>query len=121
MSEPLFTGFPKDLNDFFTELEVNNNRDWFADNKERYLQNVAQPALDFITAMEKPLKKISPHFTAVAKRSGGSLMRIYRDTRFSKNKTPYKNNLGIHFRHESGKDVHAPGFYFHYSLDESFI
>ena len=121
MPEQSFHGFPKDLHKFFAELEDNNNRDWFADNKERYLDNVAQPALEFITAMEKPLKKLSPHFTAVPKRSGGSLMRIYRDTRFSKNKTPYKTNLGIHFRHEAGKDVHAPGFYFHYSLDESFI
>ena len=48
-------------------------------------------------------------------------MRIYRDTRFSKNKQPYKTNLGIQFRHEMGKDVHAPGFYFHYSANDKFI
>lgn len=48
-------------------------------------------------------------------------MRIYRDTRFSKNKLPYKTNLGIQFRHEMGKDVHAPGFYFHYSPQEVFL
>lgn len=116
-----FTGFPKDIFDFYAELEDNNNRAWFTENKQRYLSNVAEPALDFITAMEKPLKKISPHFLAVPKRSGGSLMRIYRDIRFSKNKLPYKTNLGIHFRHEFGKDVHAPGFYFHFSLDEVFV
>jgi uncharacterized protein (TIGR02453 family) len=66
-------------------------------------------------------KKVSPCFTAIAKRSGGSLLRIYRDTRFSKNKTPYKTNLGIHFRHEVGKDVHAPGFYLHFDLEQVFL
>jgi len=118
MSGPPFRGFPKGLCGFFDELVDNNNRDWFAENKPRYLRDVVDPGLDFIRAMEKPLKKISPYFVAVPKRSGGSMMRIYRDTRFSKNKTPYKTNLGIHFRHEAGKDVHAPGFYFHVEPDQ---
>jgi uncharacterized protein (TIGR02453 family) len=52
---------------------------------------------------------------------GGSLMRVYRDTRFSKNKTPYKTNIGIQFRHEQAKDVHAPGFYLHIDPDEVFL
>jgi uncharacterized protein (TIGR02453 family) len=59
------------------------------------------------------IRKISPHFLAVAKVSGGSLMRIYRDTRFAHDKSPYKTNIGIQFRHERGRDVHAPGFYVH--------
>ena len=45
--------------------------------------------------------------------NGGSLFRIYRDTRFSRDKTPYKTNAGAHFRHAAGKDAHAPGFYLH--------
>ncbi len=48
-------------------------------------------------------------------------MRIHRDVRFGKDKTPYKTNVGIHFRHEVGKDVHAPGFYLHIALDECFL
>ena len=48
-------------------------------------------------------------------------MRIYRDTRFAKDKTPYKTNIGIQFRHELGKDVHAPGFYLHIDPDQVFI
>jgi len=88
MSQHSFSGFPKSLGAFFDELVDNNNRDWFAENKQRYLDDVVAPSLDFIRAMEKPLKKISPHFVAVPKRSGGSMLRIYRDTRFSKNKTP---------------------------------
>lgn len=117
-----FNGFPREMIDFYKELKENNNRDWFNANKDRYLACVAEPALDFIRAMESPIKKkVSPCFMAIPKRSGGSLLRIYRDTRFSKNKTPYKTNLGIHFRHEVGKDVHAPGFYFHFDLDDVFI
>lgn len=117
-----FPGFPREMVDFYRELRQNNERDWFNANKDRYLACVAEPALEFIRAIEGPLqKKVSPCFTAIAKRSGGSLIRIYRDTRFSKNKTPYKTNLGIHFRHEVGKDVHAPGFYLHFDLDQVFL
>ena len=116
-----FSGFPSGFFKFYKELSKNNERDWFNANKDRYLDDVVDPALDFIAAMEPKLKKVSPHFLAIAKRSRGSLMRIYRDTRFSKNKVPYKTNLGIQFRHEMGKDVHAPGFYFHYSPNETFL
>ncbi len=48
-------------------------------------------------------------------------MRVYRDTRFSRDKTPYKTNIGIQFRHRLGKDVHAPGFYVHIASDECFF
>jgi uncharacterized protein (TIGR02453 family) len=116
-----FNGFPPGFFRFYKELAKNNERDWFNANKERYLSDVVDPSLDFIAAVEPKLKKVSPHFLAIPKRSRGSLMRIYRDTRFSKNKMPYKTNLGINFRHEMGKDVHAPGFYFHYSPKEVFL
>ena len=67
----------------------------------------------FIRAFQPRLKRISPHFVASDKRVGGSLMRVYRDTRFVKDGEPYKTNVGIQFRHEQGRDVHAPGFYVH--------
>ena len=117
----MFTGFTPELFKFFEQLTKNNNREWFAKNKSRYEDVVLFPAMEFVKAMDKPLKKVSPHFLAVPKRSGGSIMRIYRDTRFSKNKTPYKTNLGIHFRHEAGKDVHAPGYYFHVDKQDIFV
>ena len=116
-----FNGFSKDLVKFLKALEKNNNREWFAENKQRYESDVREPALEFITAMQTPFKKVSPYFNVIPKRSGGSLMRIYRDIRFAKDKTPYKTNVGIHFRHEFGKDVHAPGFYFHIDSKEVFI
>jgi uncharacterized protein (TIGR02453 family) len=117
----MFEGFPKDSIKFLKQLSKNNNREWFAEHKSRYEEVVLGPALELVADMEKPLRKISPHFLAVPKRSGGSLMRIYRDTRFSKDKTPYKTNLGVHFRHEAGKDVHAPGFYFHIDTKSIFV
>ena len=116
-----FNGFPKDFFTFFNELEENNNRDWFTENKSRYEDNVAGPCLDFIESFAAPLKSISPHFNAIPKKVGGSMFRIYRDTRFSKDKTPYKTNAGLHFRHALGKNAHAPGFYFHLSPDEVFV
>jgi uncharacterized protein (TIGR02453 family) len=117
----MFEGFTPETIKFFRQLSRNNNRDWFAKNKTKYENVVLNPALALVTDMQGPLKKISPHFTAIPRRSGGSLMRIYRDTRFSKDKTPYKTNLGIQFRHEAGKDVHAPGFYFHIDKDQIFV
>ena len=100
---------------FLEDLTRNNDREWFLENKSRYEAEVLEPAMAFIRAFQPRLKEISPFFVASDKRVGGSLMRIYRDTRFSKDKTPYKTNVGIQFRHEFGKDVHAPGFYVHIS------
>lgn len=116
-----FQGFPGGLLPFLEELSANNNRDWFAVNKPRYEELVSNPALDFIGAMSAPLAKLSTRFEAIPKRSGGSLMRVYRDTRFSKDKTPYKTNVGIQFRHVLGKDIHAPGFYVHIEPHDVFI
>jgi uncharacterized protein (TIGR02453 family) len=106
---------------FLTELEANNERPWFQANKARYEHAVVAPALAFIAAMAPQLERISKHFLAVPKRTGGSLMRIYRDTRFAYNKTPYKTNVGIQFRHELGRDVHTPGFYVHIEPDGCFL
>jgi uncharacterized protein (TIGR02453 family) len=106
---------------FLEQLAANNNRDWFKEHKSRYEQDVLDVALRFIQSMQDPLAEIAPHFVASPMRVGGSLMRVYRDTRFSKNKTPYKTNIGIQFRHEQAKDVHAPGYYVHIAPDQVFV
>ena len=106
---------------FLKELDNNNEREWFHDNKKRYEDLIRTPALNFIDDMENDLNNISPHFLAVAKKVGGSLMRVHRDVRFSKDKSPYKTNIGIQFRHEMGRDVHAPGFYLHVEPGDCFI
>lgn len=98
---------------FVRDLRANNNRQWFEANRERYEQDVLEPAFEFIEGFAPHLRKISPHFVASARRSGGSLFRIHRDVRFSKDKSPYKTHVGIQFRHKEAKDVHAPGFYLH--------
>jgi len=107
--------------DFLDELAANNTRDWFEANRQRYEEEVRTPALAFIEAMAPQLAIIAPHFRADARKMGGSLMRVYRDTRFARDKTPYKTNIGIQFRHEAGRDVHAPGYYVHVSLHEVFL
>lgn len=118
---PRYAGFQESTIRFLRELQRNNNREWFQANKARYEEQVLDVALRFIQSMQVPLAKIAPHFVAVPTRVGGSLMRVYRDTRFSKNKLPYKTNIGIQFRHEQAKDVHAPGYYVHIEPDEVFL
>jgi uncharacterized protein (TIGR02453 family) len=106
---------------FLEELSANNRRDWFQENKHRYEEHVLDVALRFIQSMQSPLARIAPSFEAVPTRVGGSLMRVYRDTRFAKDKTPYKTNIGIQFRHEQAKDVHSPGYYLHIEPSRVFI
>lgn len=113
--------FKKSTARFLRELEKNNNREWFELNKQRYEDDVREPALAYIEAMAPHLAKISDCFVASPKKIGGSLMRVYRDMRFSKDKTPYKTNIGIQFRHKAGKDVHAPGFYMHIEPSQVFV
>lgn len=121
MASARYAGFKPETIKFLRDLKKNNNRDWFAENKPRYEEQVLDVALNFIQSMHDPLKEMAPHFTAVPKRMGGSLMRVYRDTRFSKNKLPYKTNIGIQFRHEQAKNAHSPGFYVHIDPDEVFL
>lgn len=116
-----FAGFPEDFFRFFEELKQNNNRAWFTDNKPRYQASVVETIGDFIVAMAPRLRDISPHYVADPRPHGGSMFRIYRDTRFSKDKTPYKTHAGVQFRHEVGKDAHAPGFYVHLDPDGLFF
>lgn len=121
MATARYASFKPETIKFLRELKKNNNREWFGDNKPRYEEDVLDVALNFIQSMHDPLQHFAPHFTAIPKRMGGSLMRVYRDTRFSKNKAPYKTNIGIQFRHEQAKDVHAPGYYVHIDPDEVFL
>lgn len=110
-----------ELFEFLDELSLNNDREWFKDNKSRYESCVREPALEFIEQLIRPLSRSAPMLRVVAKRSGGSLMRIHRDTRFSKDKTPYKTNVGISLRHDADGDIHAPGVYVHLACDECFV
>jgi uncharacterized protein (TIGR02453 family) len=105
--------FTAELFAFLRELADDNDRDWFVANKARFEQHVREPLLQFIGDFAPKLEKISDHMVADPRKQGGSMFRINRDIRFSKDKRPYKENVGAHFRHEAGKDAHAPGFYLH--------
>ncbi|MCU0645018.1 MAG: DUF2461 domain-containing protein [bacterium] len=108
------------LFNFLRELKQYNDKAWFEENKQRYESVVREPLLKFIADFAPYLAKVSPHYEADPRKVGGSLFRIYRDIRFSPDKTPYKTHAGIQFRHESGKDVHAPGFYLHFEPENVF-
>jgi len=96
---------------FLKELKQNNDRDWFKANKRRYETDVKEPCQALIDALEDELD--GPY--------EGSLFRIYRDTRFSADKSPYKTHAGVHFRHRAGKDAHAPGYYLHLEPGQVFF
>ncbi|MDD9967620.1 MAG: TIGR02453 family protein [Myxococcales bacterium] len=116
-----FTNYSRSSVKFLAELTENNDREWFKANQGRYERVVREPTLAFIRAMAPRLRKLSRQVVASDRKVGGSMMRPQRDTRFATDKTPYKTNVGVQFRHEAGKDVHAPGLYIHFDPGELFI
>jgi uncharacterized protein (TIGR02453 family) len=111
--------FSPELFRFLARLKRNNNREWFLAHKPEYDSCAHQAAIQFITDFAAPLYRITPYLVADPRSSRGSLFRIYRDTRFSSDKRPYKTNIAMRFSHR-GKDVHSPGFYLHLQPGESF-
>ncbi len=112
--------FTRELFRFLRELAGNNTRDWFAANRERYESAVREPCLRFISDFGPPLRGISRELVADPRPSGGSLFRIHRDTRFSRDKSPYKTHAGMYFPLRGGKNVQTPGFYLHLEPSSSF-
>ena len=97
---------------FLVELRVHNDREWFLKNKSRYENAVRDPFLRLIADLTPALKKIPPGFIADPRPVGGSMMRIYRDIRFSRDKSPYKNSVAAHFGPAAGKAA-TPALYLH--------
>ena len=113
--------FERALFQFLRDLAAHNDRTWFAANKQRYEDHVKAPFLRFIEAFGPKLHKISPRFVADPAPTGGSFFRIYRDTRFSADKSPYKTAASAHFTHVgAGEGHHVPGFYLHLAPEEVF-
>jgi uncharacterized protein (TIGR02453 family) len=117
MAEPYFTNATFR---FQRDLARNNNRAWFAANRQRYEDVLRQPFLRLIADMQAPLAKISAHYRADPRPQGGSLFRIHRDTRFRSDKTPYKTWAGARFAHERRREVEAPSFYLHVQPGDCF-
>lgn len=111
--------FTPELFRFLARLKRNNDREWFLRHKDEYESSVKQPALRFIEDFAIPLRDFSPYLVADSRPSRGSLFRIYRDTRFSNDKRPYKTHVAMKFSHR-GKDVHSPGFYLHLEANGCF-
>ncbi len=107
-----FRGFPRECVTFYTELARNNNKEWFLEHKSEFERYVMETARDFVYDMGNLLKEISPGIVADP-RLDRSIFRHYRDTRFSKDKSPYKTHLGIFFWEGNRVKMDCPGYYFH--------
>jgi uncharacterized protein (TIGR02453 family) len=112
--------FTPELFKFLRELKQNNNRPWFRANKERYEKTVRNPFLDFIGELGPPMRRISPRIWVDSSPTGGSMFRIYRDARFSRDKSPYKTHVSARFPLSQNRDVHSPGYYLHLEPGEVF-
>lgn len=99
--------------EFFRELADNNNREWFEANKKRFENSVKQP-LEALSAVLLPeMQRLDPAINLDPRKA---LFRIYRDTRFSEDKTPYKTNAGLSISSKKN-DFSRPGLYFHLDGD----
>ena len=105
--------FTPDFFTFLNELREHNERTWFESNRARFEQLVRTPFLRFIADLNAPLRRISPYLIADPRPVGGSMMRIHRDIRFSRDKSPYKDFVAAHFEHTKGEDGATPAFYLH--------
>lgn len=106
-----FNGFSPETFHFLMELEFNNNKPWFEENKQRYLQNVVEPFKLLVKDLSNFMLAIDSGFETRAE-IGKTISRIYRDVRFSKDKTPYKNSVWVTFRRVGRDWVFDPCFFF---------
>lgn len=118
-AEPHFT---HELFDFLFDLDIHNEKAWFDTNRERFETHVRGPMLRFIADAGAPLhRRVSRHVVADARKQGGSMFRINRNRMFNREAPPYKTWAAAQFRHEAGKDVHAPGLYVHLEPGNCFL
>ncbi|MCC6995706.1 MAG: DUF2461 domain-containing protein [Deltaproteobacteria bacterium] len=113
--------FTPDLFGFLKDLRKHNDRDWFNANKARYERSARDPLLRFIAELGPGLAKLSAHFVADPRPAGGSMLRIHRDVRFSKDKSPYKTALMAHFGHDQGEEGATPALYLRLTPGDSAV
>lgn len=104
-----FPGFPPEARTFFEELERNNNREWFQPRKERFEQFVKAPMLELVSVVNQGLERGLSDYTTEPKKA---MLRIYRDTRFSADKTPYKTHMAASFSRRGLGEMGASGLFF---------
>jgi len=105
-----FGGFPPETLKFLRQLKRNNNREWFGQHKAEYENNVKRPMLSLVEDLGGVLQGIAPEMNTDPKRA---MFRIYRDTRFSPDKTPYKTQVAAHFAPASPEKRTYASLYFH--------
>ena len=122
MSTTVKAHFDAALFRFLKDLKANNERAWFQEHKARFETGARNPMLAFIADFSAPLAKLGRHFSADPRPVGGSMFRLHRDTRFGKDKTPYKTHIAAHFPYHAttAGGVHGPGFYLHLEPGASF-
>lgn len=110
-----FSGFPSEMVTFFRSLKRNNRREWFQPRKPLFEKHVKEPMIDLVTALNNDFAKFAPEYVSDPKKA---IFRIYRDTRFSADKTPYKTHIAASFSRRGGVRLAAGGFYFSVSHDQ---
>jgi uncharacterized protein (TIGR02453 family) len=119
---PMFEGFPEKGLRFLSGLGRNNNKDWFEGRKDVYREQVIAPAQAFVISLGRRLQKISSGIIYDTRLNGsGSLMRIHRDVRFSKDKSPYRDWIGVYFWEGRGKKLENPGFFMRIHSKGAFV
>ncbi len=113
--------FGPDFLRFLSDLREHNDREWFLAHKNRYETAVRDPFLRLVADLGPLLLKLSPHFIADPNPVGGSMMRIYRDIRFSRDKSPYKTAVAAHFPQASPRGQSGPALYLHLEPGKSLI
>jgi uncharacterized protein (TIGR02453 family) len=112
---PGFAGFPPEAMTFLRNLKKHNTREWFQPRKEIYEEKVKGPMLELVTALMQRLADFAPDYVADPNKA---IYRVYRDTRFSKDKTPYKTHIAAIFKHRDLEKHSGAGFYFSVAPEE---
>jgi len=116
----MFTHFPKGTLPYLKRLQNNNNKEWFELHREDYEKFILEPCRDFVDEMGEHLQALVPTINAIPK-INKSLFRIYRDVRFSKDKTPIKSRIGVLFWQGNDIRMQSSCFYLHFSPQEFLI
>jgi uncharacterized protein (TIGR02453 family) len=110
----VFAGFPPEMVRFLRSLKRNNRREWFQPRKHLFEQHVKEPMLELVAAINREMAKFAPEYVTEPK---SAIFRIYRDTRFSADKTPYKTHVAASFSRRGSEKLGTGGFYFSISQD----
>jgi uncharacterized protein (TIGR02453 family) len=111
----VFAGFPKEMATFFRGLKRNNRREWFQPRKDVFDLDVKGPMTLLVEALNREFAKFAPHYVTDPKKA---IFRIYRDTRFSPDKTPYKTHIAASFGRRGGESMAVSGYYFSVSSEQ---